>query len=312
MRELGATTRGVWARAQALEVVSRAVVRRRVDSGVWQRPWPGVYADAGVALDPEQRAFAAVLASGGGLDPARRTRAAACGRTAARVQGFVLVDDDDPVTGAREHLHDEVLVQQRLRPLVAPDGRVLQRHELVLQERDLVRRPSGLVLTSPVRTVLDCAALLQPEALVCLLDDALHRGLVSREALAERAGGSRAAAALRRGLDLADGRAESPGESLARLLLLPVLPGLVPQVEVFDRASRLVARLDLADEQRHLAVELDGRRGHAGDAMLARDQRRDASTAALGWLTVRGTWWDVRRGQAAFVRRVLAQAARAA
>lgn len=57
---------------------------------------------------------------------------------------------------------------------------------------------------------------------------------------------------------------------------------------------------------------MDGRRGHAGDAMLPRDQRRDAWPAALGWLTLRGTWWDVRRGQAAFVRRVLAAAARAA
>ncbi len=187
MRELGATTRGVWTRAQALELVSRAVVRGRVAGGTWQRPWPGVYADAGVVLDAEQRALAAVLASGGGLEPDRRLRAAACGRTAARVHGFVLVDDDDPVTGGREHLLDEVAVQEHVRPLVAPDGRMLQRRELVRQERDLVRRPSGLVLTSRVRTVLDCAALLEPDALVCLLDDALHRGMVARGALAERA-----------------------------------------------------------------------------------------------------------------------------
>lgn len=283
MRELGAKSRGVWTRAQALEVASRGAIRGCVDRGTWQRPWPGVYADAGVVLDPEQRAFAAVLASGGSVEPERRLRAAACGRTAARVHGFVLVDDDDPPTGAREYLRDEVAVWDHARLLEEPDGRVLQRHELALQDRDLVRKPSGLVLTSRVRTVLDCAALLSLEALVCLLDDVLHRGL-----------------------DLADERVESRGETLARLLLLPVLPGLVPQVQVFDRAGRLVARLDLADGQRRLAVEMDGRRGHAGDAMLARDQRRDARTAALGWITVRGTWWDVRSGQAAFVRRVLA------
>ena len=304
MEQLGERARGVWTRAEALEAVSRSVVRRRIGTGVWQRPWPGVYADAGIVLDPEQRAVAAVLASGEG--------AAACGRTAARVHGFVLVDDDDPVTGAAEHLVDEVAVRVRGRRLVEPDGRVLQRRELALRDGDLVHGRSGLTVTSRVRTVLDCAGLLQPEALVCLLDDALHRGLVTVEELAARVGPSRAGAALGRGLALADGRAESPGETLARLLLLPVLPGLVPQVEVFDRASRLLARFDLADPQRRLAVEMDGRRGHAGDLMLARDQRRDAWTAALGWLTVRGTWWDVRRGQAAFVRRVLAAAARAA
>ena len=256
-----------------------------------------------------------MLASGGQGESGGYPRTAACGRTAARVHGFVLVDDDDPTTGAQEHLLDEVAVRVHARTLCAPDGRVLRRCRLALSEGDLVRLPSGLVLTSRVRTVLDCAGLLTREALVCLLDDVLRRGLVTREALLERAGrpgSGRAGTALRSGLALADERAESPGETLARLLLLPVLPGLVPQVQVFDRASRLVARFDLADERCRLAVEMDGRQGHAGDLRVAKDQRRDAQTAALGWRTVRGTWWDVRRGQAAFVRRVLAAATRAA
>jgi len=317
VQDLGARTRGVWTRAAALRVASPAVVRARVASGTWQRPWPGVYADGGLVLDAEQRAFAAVLASGGEDQPRRdaqgrvRLRALACGRTAARVHGFVLIDDDDPVTGAREHLQDEVAGWEHGRHLGQLPGPVLRRRQPVLEDGDLALAPSGLWLTSRARTVADCAGLLSSEALVCLVDDALHRGLVPLAELERRAEGARSPV-LGQALLLADARAESPGETLARLLLRRVLPGLVPQVRVRDRAGRIVARVDLGDEVLRLAVEMDGRRGHAGWARVADDHRRDAGTTALGWRTERGTWWDVRRGQAAFVRRVLTRAGHAA
>src|SRR5207253_2398666 len=99
---------------------------------------------------------------------------------------------------------------------------------------------------------------------------------------------------------LADGRAEAPTETLARLLLLPVVPSLVPQVRILDRYGRIVARLDLGDEAAKLAVELDGKRGHSGDAMVAKDRRRDRRTEAYGWWTERGTWYDVRCRQPEF------------
>jgi hypothetical protein len=79
----------------------------------------------------------------------------------------------------------------------------------------------------------------------------------------------------------ADGRAESPAETLVRLLLLPDLPGLVPQVRVLD-GRRVLARFDLADEELMLAVEADGRRGHAGEVMAAKDRARDATHRTAG------------------------------
>src|SRR5687767_8686687 len=95
----GSATRGVWTRDQALAVVSpgdlRSLLRRST-----QTVWPGVYADAADELDAEQRAIAAVLASGGADQPVpfgdpdpvtslqrRRLRAVAVRRTAARVYG---------------------------------------------------------------------------------------------------------------------------------------------------------------------------------------------------------------------------------
>ena len=75
---------------------------------------------------------------------------------------------------------------------------------------------------------------------------------------------------------------------------LPVLPGLVPQVRVLDRSGRVVARLDLGEQALQLGAEADGKRGHAGEQMVARDRRRDRKTDHLGWRTERFTWHDLR------------------
>jgi hypothetical protein len=90
--------------------------------------------------------------------------------------------------------------------------------------------------------------------------------------------------------------------------LLPVLPGLVPQVELYDRFGRLVARFDLGDEEVKLAVDMDGKRGHAGTAMVAKDRRRDRRTEPYGWWTERGTWFEVRRQAREFQARVVGRA----
>jgi hypothetical protein len=318
---LGARTLGIWTREQALAVLSSAAVDHLVRCGSWQVAWPGVYADGGYALDPPQRAFAAVMASGGAEQPVpyadpdpdtgkprARLRAVAAGRTAARVWGFPLIDDDDPATGAHEHVLEDVVWWRHART-VRFRGRELRRHDVRLAAGDVVRLPNGLWITTPVRTLVDCARLLAHEALVCAVDDALHREVVALRALQAAGsdrGGMPGIRALRRAVTLADGRAEAPSETLARLVLLPVLPGLVPQVELFDAAMRLVARFDLGDEDVQLAVEADGRAGHAGDRMVAKDRRRDRRTGSFGWTTERTTWFELRRQQDQLRKRVLA------
>lgn len=112
-------------------------------------------------------------------------------------------------------------------------------------------------------------------------------------------------AVLRAALRLSDARAESPPETLARLLLLPGLPRLEPQVELFDAAARLAARFDLGDRNVRFAVEVDGEAAHAGAAMVAKDRRRDRWTSALGWHTERVTWWELRRQQHELERRLV-------
>lgn len=297
--DLGSTTRGVWTRKAALEVLSRGRIQTRLDDGSWQVVWPGVYADGGVELDHEQRGIAAVLASGGDVERRKVLKAVACGRTAARVHRFPLIDDHDPSTGATEHRLDDVAIRYSAPALTAAtrDGsvRTLTRHHRAYRGAEIVRRPSGLYVSSPLRTLVDCAGLLSHEALVCAIDDALHRHVVSGEDLAatiaERAWCADVVA-LRRAAADADIRAESPAESLARLLLLPVVPGLVPQVQLTDHRGQVLARFDLGDKEIRLAVEADGKAAHAG--MAAKDQKRDRTSDGYGWRTERCVWFELR------------------
>lgn len=332
LSSLGGASCGVWTRTQALGLTSPGQVRGALARD-WQVLWPGTYADAGYHLTPEQHCWAAVLASGDrrrpvgpapGADgrpaqprpypregsPHGGRRAVACGRTAARYWGIPLVDDDDPATGACESLIDDVSVGAHLPPVVHA-GRRLQRHRLRLGPSDVVRTASGCHVTSPTRTLVDCCAFLAPDAAVCALDHALHRRLVTRpelEAAVAVRRGLAGSAALARAVGLTDARAESPLETLTRLLLLPVLPTLEPQVVLLDETDHVVARFDLADRTRKLAVESDGKPAHRGAAMVARDRARDLRSERHGWWTERVTWFDARRRQRATVARVLARA----
>ncbi len=324
LSSLGEGSLGLWTRPQALALMTRGSLNRIARTS-WQIPFTGVYADAGYELSPVQWAQAAVLASGGAGQPlaygepradgSRRSRlvAAACGRSAARVWGLPLIDDDDPATQTAEHLLHDVLVWRSLPTMTAPtraggpDRPQLRRHRLTGLVGGLVQDRNGLWLTSPQTTALDCVNLLRPEAAVCVLDAGLHRELFTRAeltaAVAARAG-KPGARALRDAVASADGRSESPNETLARLLLQPTLPGLEPQVQLHDGHGRVLARFDLGDRAVRLAVDMDGKRGHAGEQMVAKDRKRDRVSARYGWWTERGTWWEVRRDQAAFVARV--------
>ena len=305
---LGATHRGLWTRREALTVATRGTVDGFVRRGEWRTVWPGVLTDAGTVLDHWQRAHAAALACGAG--------AVVSGRTAARLHRLPLIDDHDPATGADEHLLDDVVSRGTRGVLRALDAdgelRVLRRCAATLSSDEVVRTRTGLLLTTPLRTLVDCAGLLSPEALVCMLDRALHVHLVDETTLARAVDGRsrrRGVERLRAAVALADRRAESPAETLARLALLPTMPGFVPQHRLLGPDGRVLARYDLADESLRLAVEADGKAGHAGAQMVAKDRRRDRLTEQYGWRTERVTWWELRCQRAAVVARIAAVAA---
>ena len=308
---LGSTSLGVWRRRDALRILTRDELAFDLAQGSVQSPLPGVCMDGGYVPSAEQWLAIATLSSSQELvreladeEPAACLHAVGCGRTAARVHGMPLIDDEDPATRALDRHQHDVAVFRHLGDVRSKrrEGHpldTLHRHQLALDRSDVVQHVSGLWLTSEVRTLFDLTSLVSFEALVCAIDWTLHQGRLRRQELLDFAAvhtGWRSIPAFRRAVDLADGRAESPHETLTRLLLKPGWPQLTPQVRIVDDLGYPVARFDHADEDLRLAVESDGRRGHAGDEMKAKDNRRDRTVQLRhGYHTERVTWFEVRR-----------------
>jgi hypothetical protein len=211
------------------------------------------------------------------------------------------VDDADPATQRFEAAYDDVV-----RRAGRSTNATLSSRRVGLAAGD-VMLAHGVPVLSPLRTAVDLAVVLRPDALVVALDHAVRVQLVALEDLAAaRVGDHRGrdgTVALRDAIGLVDPKAESPHESLTRLVLKPVLPGLESQVRVYAPNGRIVARLDLGDEALKLGVESDGAAFHRGRA--AADRRRDART---GWTIERVSWFETRCDQAALRARVLTTA----
>jgi very-short-patch-repair endonuclease len=149
-------------------------------------------------------------------------------------------------------------------------------------------------VTTPVRTVLDCARTLPLGEALVVADSALRTRLVDREELLtagrriRRAGRARVVHVA----ELADGRSESALESMLRAVLIAAgLDMFVPQVLVED--DGFSARVDLADPVRRLVIEADSFEFHGTRKALARDSRRYVSLVVRGWTVLRFSWEDV-------------------
>ncbi len=176
----------------------------------------------------------------------------------------------------------------------------LVRHTLELPEAERTRT-RGLPVTTLERSAVDCATSLSGRCALVVLDSALRLGADAdtiRRLLDVREG-RRGVRRARRVIDRADGRAESPGESLARWDILEAgLPAAEPQVTVWTPRGSF--RLDLAWRDAKVALEFDGfvkysgGFGPAADVFLA-ERRRQEALEELGWLVVRVTWQDLNR-----------------
>jgi hypothetical protein len=82
---------------------------------------------------------------------------------------------------------------------------------------------------------------------------------------------------------LADGRAESPPESILRLYWIDAgLPWPVPQLEVWVDGV-LIARLDIGHPGVRYAVEYDGVEWHSSADQVTHDRRRRLAVQAAGY-----------------------------
>lgn len=169
---------------------------------------------------------------------------------------------------------------------------------------DEVARIGPLLVSSLERTAVDCARTLAPPEGLVVADAALRRG-GDPEVLAEMVAAGAGDRGIRRArtvLGLADGRAESAGESLLRWELIAAgLPAPTPQACVETRLG--VRRVDLGWPEVRVAVEFDGRAKYGAaprevaDALVAEKRRQDAIEEE-GWRVLRVAWADLAHPEA--------------
>lgn len=198
-------------------------------------------------------------------------------------------------------LAPEVHVTQLSNPSVRKaDDPLLVRHwTRLLPPRDRAQI-AGVPVTSLERTVIDCARLLrEPQALV-IADSALRLG-ANRSTMAtilSESAGRRGVRRARLVMELADGRSESPGETLVRWIAHSYgLPAPEPAVHISARDRDYL--VDLAWPELKLGIEFDGAVKYSGgvygdpaERAAARD-RRQANLEAAGWTILTVTWEDL-------------------
>lgn len=137
----------------------------------------------------------------------------------------------------------------------------------------------GLSVTTPLRTTWDVGRFVHPDSAIGAMDALMRTGLVDRNELLKgvrRFRRQRWVTRLRLLAPQADGRSESPGESLLRLrwLTTPDMPYPQPQVPILDDDGREIFRLDMGDPEVRYAAEYDGIQHHSSPADREHDRAR--------------------------------------
>ena len=177
----------------------------------------------------------------------------------------------------------------------------------------VARLRDGDRVVHPAMAIVQSAALAGITVGVAAADAALHTRQVTKGDLEialriARLGPGRADA--RAAIDLADGSAESPGESWTRVTIGSLgLPKVDPQVVIRDTLGRFVGRVDFLLRAERTIVEFDGMvkyGGADGRQALVDEKRREDALRSLGYQVVRLTWRDLH--EPASVKRLVRDA----
>ncbi len=289
MSRLASTQQGLVSRDQLRglglsdEAVSKAARRG------WLRPvFHGVFAVGHDHLTVHARMLAATLACGEGTVVSHATAAWLLGMWDWRPDA---IDVIAPVEAGRK------IAGIRRRFVPPPRGReVWRRH--------------GVPVTSPARTIVDCAGTLDRRGVEKLVEGASVAGLLDVAAIDRVLDGPR-----RRGTKtllrvVAPWRRYRRGikiRSRMEAKLLPLLSeaGLpIPQTNAKLRLAGKVYEVDFLWRERKLVVETDGGRFHDNPAAGGRDSRRNRALAAAGYRLPRLGWEDLRDRPEATMREI--------
>lgn len=254
--------------------LSRQRLRTLVRNGAVRRVIRGVYVPSALGDSIELRSRAVALM----LPPGH----VACDRTAAWLHGVEVYPYAD---------HDGVPEIEMCRgpghPASISRGVGGHRRTLVASE---VTNLGDVPVTTPLRTAVDLACVLERRDAMAALDAFRRLHGVSRGALAtlarRRFRGRRGIVQARFLIEHSDARAESPRESWTRIAIIDAgLPAPEPQVWITVEGVPTY-RIDLAYRRKRIAIEYDGYEDHQADeeSIRATAERRE-------WLRAHG--WNV-------------------
>lgn len=280
-------------------------VARLIAAGAWHRVRRGAYVEGTVwnRLDGAARYRLLVIAT---LLLARRRAVASHWSAAAWLEIDLLGAWPGKVhvtVGLRSGGRSSGLVERHPAPL--PPGSAVS--------------VDGFTVTTAARTAVDLARALPFRDGVVVCDSVLRRRLTTLselQAVVERCAHWEGIPAARRALDFMDGRAESVGESVSRVILHERgCPPPALQTPFHDRMG-LIGETDFYWEQFRTIGEFDGKVKYGvlnprddPRETLWREKRREDRLRGLAREVVRWTWWDIEhpddwiaRLQAAFRR----------
>lgn len=170
-----------------------------------------------------------------------------------------------------------------------------------------LQRVHGRLATAPSWTAIEVARTLRRPRALAVLDAAVRSGTCSAaelDAAIRQQKGRRGIVKVRELLPHADGRAESPMESEARLAFIDgglPLPEL--QYEIVDRRGQLW-RVDFAWPEAMVVAEYESMDWHASREALKHDRLKVARLQECGWMSVPLVVDDVRRRPSDLVARI--------
>ncbi|GAB3265042.1 DUF559 domain-containing protein [Arthrobacter pigmenti] len=182
----------------------------------------------------------------------------------------------------------QVTIRRNAHPARPPHVRL---HRRLLSPIDISPGVGSLQVTTPLRTVVDCAATMSFKNALSIADSALHVGALTIDVLEAAAGAYRGLGArnVRRVARHATHLAVNPMESALRAICIESRLGdFIPQFWVETPAQKYC--LDLADVSRKIDLEADGYEHHGHRKALHYDCTRNCELTRRGWLVLRFSW----------------------
>lgn len=271
---LAARQHNAFARGQALALgMSSKTIRLRLRQKRWRRLHQGVYAPASAPDCWQQTVMAACLACGKEAFASHRSAAGVWGLISETGPAEVTV----PIYVARSH-----------------PGIIVHRS----REAEAVRH-DGFRVATPMRTLLDLAAVSSEDVLEAALDSAHRSGFIEVRRLTDYLALDRnlsrpGSGVLRELVAVRDPRSRIGSDletAFLRVLRRAGLP--VPLAQRRVRTRKQDRFVDFAYPEQRIAIELDGFETHGTRTAFESDRARQNELEELGWHVLRFTFRQV-------------------